>query len=159
VESVELIVIHSISVPAACHDRDGIDALFTNSLKPDAHPGFPALSGLRVSAHFVIDRVGRLTQFVSCRERAWHAGASQWRGRSRCNDFSVGIELIGSEFEPFTDRQYISLNDLVGLLARSLPIVDVCGHEHIAPDRKFDPGPYFDWQRVVLERHATRNHP
>jgi AmpD protein len=123
--------------------------LFTNRLDPAAHPYYETIRGLRVSAHFLIRRDGELIQFVSCSRRAWHAGVSSWRGRERCNDFSVGIELEGSDETPFTDPQYAALNDLLAALRAVHPIADVVGHSDIAPGRKTDPGPCFDWGRVT----------
>jgi AmpD protein len=130
---------------------DAIERLFTNRLDWDAHPYFAAIRGLQVSAHFVVGRDGRLTQFVSCDERAWHAGASSWRGRPSCNDYSIGIELEGLEGDAFADLQYASLVPLLAALARRYPIDAVAGHEHVAPGRKCDPGAGFDWKRLQRE--------
>ena len=148
---ISLIVIHSISVPPGDWRSLDVERLFTNCLTAGDHPAFAALFALRVSSHFVIDRTGGLTQFVSCLDRAWHAGKSAWRGRESCNDFSVGVELVGGEFEPFSQRQYDSLRRLTNLLTSSFRIEGVRGHEEIAPGRKFDPGPYFDWRCVARD--------
>jgi N-acetyl-anhydromuramoyl-L-alanine amidase len=146
--AIELLVIHNISLPPGRFGGPGIVELFTNRLDPDEHPYYAVIQGLRVSAHFLIRRDGKLVQFVSCHQRAWHAGASAWRGRERCNDFSIGVELEGSDEMPFTDRQYDALDVLLEVLYRRYPIIDVAGHSDIAPGRKTDPGPCFDWERV-----------
>lgn len=143
-----LIVIHNISLPPNEYGGEGIIALFTNRLDPTVHPYFETIQYLKVSSHFLIRRDGELIQFVPCTQRAWHAGASHWRGRERCNDFSIGIELEGSDFEPFTDAQYRQLAQLLPALQTAYPIVDITGHADIAPGRKTDPGPFFDWTRV-----------
>ncbi|OYW64357.1 MAG: N-acetylmuramoyl-L-alanine amidase [Hydrogenophilales bacterium 12-64-13] len=145
---VELIVIHNISLPPGVFTGDAVIALFTNRLDWDAHPYFQGIRGLQVSAHFFIRRDGTLIQFVPCGLRAWHAGASSWRGRERCNDFSVGIELEGSDEASFTDTQYARLQTLIDALKQRYPIQDVAGHSDIAPGRKTDPGPLFDWTRL-----------
>ncbi len=146
-EPVVLLVIHNISLPPGEFGGGGVIDLFLNRLDHRAHPYFAQLQGLRVSSHFFIRRAGELIQFVPCDRRAWHAGLSRWRGRERCNDFSIGVELEGTDHEAFTDAQYESL----GLLARELrlhyPIVESVGHCDIAPGRKTDPGPHFDWNR------------
>jgi AmpD protein len=144
---IELLVIHCISLPPGGFGSGDVLRLFTNRLDPAAHPFYRRLDGLRVSAHFLIERDGTLTQCVGCRERAWHAGESSYRGRPRCNDFSIGIELEGSEFEPFTSSQYTVLAALARALARAFPIRAALGHAQIAPGRKTDPGPLFDWAR------------
>ena len=146
--AIELIVIHNISLPPGVFDGDAVIDLFTNRLDWDAHPYFQGIRGLKVSAHFFIRRDGSLIQFVPCTQRAWHAGASNWQGRERCNDFSVGIELEGSDDLPFTDAQYAALIPLVRQLKQTYPIAAVVGHSDIAPGRKTDPGPHFDWQRL-----------
>lgn len=148
-ESVSLIVVHAISLPPESFGGDGIEALFTNRLDPSAHPYYAGISHLRVSAHFVIRRDGRYLQFVDADLRAWHAGVSSWGGRARCNDFSVGIELEGSDAQPFADAQYPALAALIAALAQRYPITDLAGHSDIAPGRKTDPGPCFDWDRLV----------
>lgn len=147
--AVELLVIHSISLPPNEYGGDAIRRFFTNTLDHSEHPYFEQLKDVRVSAHFLIRRDGGIVQFVPVGRRAWHAGASAWRGRSRCNDFSIGIEMEGSDFEPFTDRQYAALVRLTRRLERRYPIRDIVGHSDIAPDRKTDPGPHFDWQRYL----------
>ena len=143
-----LIVIHNISLPPSEYGGEGIIALFTNALDPTAHPYYETIKDLKVSSHFLIRRDGELIQFVPCRQRAWHAGTSQWQGRERCNDFSIGIELEGSDFEPFSEAQYASLAQLTPTLCATYPILDIVGHSHIAPGRKTDPGSFFDWARV-----------
>lgn len=147
-EVVSLVVIHNISLPPGEFGGDGVIELFTNRLDPAAHPYYQAISGLRVSAHFFIRRDGELIQFVPCGRRAWHAGVSSWRGRARCNDFSIGIELEGTDEQAFTDAQYSVLNELLAVLRASYPIADLVGHSDIAPGRKTDPGPCFDWGRL-----------
>ena len=144
---VELLVIHNISLPPGEFGGDGIVELFTNRLDPQAHPYYREIAPLRVSAHFLIRRDGEVVQFVSTAARAWHAGVSQWRGRDRCNDFSVGIELEGSDDCRFENAQYTTLVALTRALQARHPIVDIVGHADIAPGRKTDPGPCFDWAR------------
>jgi AmpD protein len=146
-ERVTLLVVHSISLPAGRFSGDAVAALFTNRLDPSAHPSFAGLAGLEVSAHFFIRRRGELSQFVSASKRAWHAGASVWNGRERCNDFSVGIELEGTDTTPFTAAQYRILARVTRALQAVYPIGDIVGHADIAPGRKTDPGPCFDWAR------------
>ncbi len=143
-----LVVIHNISLPPGQFGGDGVEQLFTNTLDPDAHPYYRDIARLRVSAHFFLRRNGALVQYVSCERRAWHAGVSHWQGRERCNDFSVGIELEGADDTPFTEAQYECLADLLRALAERYPIQAVVGHSDIAPGRKTDPGPYFDWGRL-----------
>ena len=145
---IELIVIHNISLPPGVFDGDAVIELFTNRLDWDAHPYYQGIRGLRVSAHFFIRRDGTLVQFVPCTLRAWHAGVSNWAGRERCNDFSIGIELEGSDDQPFSEAQYATLLPLVQTLRQTYPIRAVVGHSDIAPGRKTDPGPCFDWQRL-----------
>ena len=142
---MSLVVLHSISLPPGEYGGDAIERLFTNRLDWDAHPYFQQIRGLQVSAHFVVRRDGELLQFVACDQRAWHAGASCWRGRDNCNDWSVGIELEGLEGEPFEAAQYDALVPLLQALKQQYPIAAVAGHEHVAPGRKFDPGAGFDW--------------
>jgi AmpD protein len=146
-DAVRLIVIHGISLPPGEFGGEDVVRFFCNTLDCEAHPYYAGLRGLRVSAHFLIRRGGECLQFVPCTRRAWHAGASTWRGRDRCNDFSVGIELEGTDETPYTDQQYAALSRLVAALARAYPIEDVVGHADIAPGRKSDPGPAFDWAR------------
>jgi AmpD protein len=146
--AITLIVIHGISLPPGQWGGDDIVRLFTNRLAPSAHPSYAAIAPLRVSAHFLIRRGGALIQFVDCARRAWHAGASSWRGRARCNDYSIGIELEGTDMRPYTARQYARLARLVRVLRERYPIEDVVGHSDVAPGRKTDPGPAFDWPRL-----------
>jgi len=146
---VSLVVLHSISLPRGRYGGDQIERLFTNRLDPAAHPSFADLAGLRVSSHFLIDRGGALVQFVPLEARAWHAGASRWRGRERCNDFSVGIELEGTDAGPFERAQYARLAGLLRQLARALPLREVAAHSDVAPGRKTDPGARFDWRRLL----------
>lgn len=146
---VSLLVLHAISLPPGRFGGDAIERFFTNCLDPDAHPYFREVCTLRVSAHFLVGRRGELVQFVPLHARAWHAGASAWRGRSRCNDFSVGIELEGTDAAPFTAAQYRRLAPLIGALRRVLPLRAVAAHSDVAPERKTDPGPGFDWPRLL----------
>ena len=147
--AVTLAVIHSISLPPGEYGGDAIVQLFTNTLDPYGHPYYEGLRGLQVSAHFVVRRDGELLQFVSCDERAWHAGVSSWNGRTNCNDWSIGIELEGLEGETFEPAQYVALARLLRALARRYPLAEAVGHEHVAPGRKRDPGPGFDWMRLA----------
>lgn len=146
--AIDLLVLHSISLPPGEYGGTQIEQLFTNTLDFDAHPYFQTIRGLQVSAHFVLRRDGRLLQFVSCDDRAWHAGTSSWNGRSSCNDYSIGIELEGLEGTPFAAAQYPALAQLVLALAQHYPIAHIVGHEHIAPGRKHDPGAGFDWRQL-----------
>lgn len=148
--AISLVVIHNISLPPGCYGGDHVERLFTNGLQAGEHPILDRICNARVSAHFYIDRKGPCTQFVSCHQRAWHAGASSFRGRSRCNDFSIGIELEGTDFEPFADVQYVTLNALLAALAAAFPLEAIVGHSDIALDRKTDPGPFFCWNRLVV---------
>ena len=147
-EAITLVVIHNISLPPGVFGGEGVIELFTNRLDPAAHPYYATIKDLRVSAHFLIRRDGELIQFVPCSKRAWHAGVSRWRGRERCNDYAIGIELEGTDDLPYTDDQYAVLNDLLAVLCDAYPIADVVGHADIAPGRKTDPGPAFDWSRL-----------
>lgn len=147
--AIELVVIHAISLPPGEFGGPGVEQLFSNRLDPGAHPYFAQIAALRVSAHFFIRRDGELVQFVPCALRAWHAGVSNWAGRERCNDFSVGIELEGDDDTPFTDAQYATLNAVLAALRAVYPVCAVAGHADIAPGRKTDPGPHFDWSRLV----------
>ncbi len=142
---ISLIVLHSISLPPGQYGGDAVQRLFTNQLDWEQHPYFKSIEGMQVSAHFYIRRHGELQQFVSTLDRAWHAGTSCYRGRSNCNDHSIGIELEGLEGGPFEDSQYETLAGLCAALLQQYPITDIAGHEHIAPGRKADPGPGFDW--------------
>ena len=143
--AVSLAVVHSISLPPGVYRGHGVEQLFSNQLDWDSHPYFESIRGLQVSAHFFIRRSGKTVQFVSCEQRAWHAGASTWRGRDNCNDWSIGIELEGLEGHRFESVQYRNLARLMSALARRYPLVEAVGHEHIAPGRKGDPGAGFDW--------------
>ena len=151
---VDLVVLHSISLPRGDYGSDAIERLFTNRLDPASHPSFADLAGLRVSSHFLIRRDGALLQFVPIDRRAWHAGASRWRGRERCNDFSVGIELEGIDDAEFAPPQYEKLFELIRELQRLLPLRQVAAHSDVAPGRKTDPGSGFDWQRVLASLSA-----
>jgi AmpD protein len=154
-----LLVVHCISLPPGCFGGRDIEALFCNRLDCSADPYYARLEGLRVSAHFLIDRAGQLTQFVSCLDRAWHAGASSWAGRSDCNDFSIGVELEGAERTPYEAVQYERLALLTRELRRTYPALAagaVVAHSDIAPGRKTDPGPAFAWSRL---RAALRDTP
>lgn len=146
---IELALVHSISLPPGRHGGDAIERLFTDRLDVDEHPYYAMLRGMRVSSHFLVRRDGGLLQFVGCDDRAWHAGTSRWRGRSNCNDFSVGIELEGLEGLLFEPAQYAVLTKLLYALATRYPIVGVAGHEHVAPGRKQDPGAGFDWAQLA----------
>lgn len=145
---IDLIVLHSISLPPGVYGGPEVEQLFTNRLDWDAHPYFGQIRGMEVSSHFFIRRDGELVQFVDADARAWHAGRSSWRGRENCNDDSIGIELEGLEGHTFEPAQYRTLQDLCTQLARRYPIAHIAGHEHIAPGRKQDPGPGFDWARL-----------
>ena len=142
---IDLVVIHSISLPPGNFGNGNVQRLFTNLLDWDAHPYFQGIRGLEVSAHFFISRAGELWQFVGCDDRAWHAGQSAYRGRSQCNDDSIGIELEGLEGNIFETPQYETLASLCAALLQVYPVAHIAGHEHIAPGRKLDPGPGFDW--------------
>ena len=148
----ELIVLHNISLPPGVFSGDAVERFFTNRLDVAAHPFFEQIANLRVSAHFFLRRDGGLVQFVECERRAWHAGVSTWWGRERCNDFSIGIEIEGSDDLAYAGPQYQALARLLRALVRRYPIRGIAGHEHIAPVRKTDPGPSFDW--VGLRRAA-----
>lgn len=143
----DLLVIHYISLPAGHFRGDAIERLFTNQLDLSAHPTFSSLAGLRVSSHFLVRRHGELLQFVSGESRAWHAGVSRFLDREGCNDFSIGIELEGCGERPFTATQYRVLARLTEALCRRWPLRYLAGHSDIAPGRKQDPGPFFDWAR------------
>ncbi len=146
-EDISLLVIHNISLPPGQFGTPYICDLFLNQLDLDANPWFECLEGLKVSAHFLIDRTGHITQFVSGDARAWHAGVSSFEGREQCNDFSIGVELEGTDHEPYTDAQYAVLNRLTQCLSARYRLRAVRGHHHIAPERKTDPGESFDWVR------------
>lgn len=150
---IDLIVIHNISLPPNKYGGAGVVQLFTNQLNPNEHPYYAEIYTRKVSSHFFIRRDGELMQFVSCLQRAWHAGVSSWNNRERCNDFSVGIELEGSDYEAFAAAQYKTLRKLITCLKNNYPIQHVVGHSDIAPGRKTDPGPYFDWQAINDDTH------
>jgi AmpD protein len=152
---ITLLVLHSISLPPGEYGGDAIERLFTNRLDPQAHPYFREVSSLKVSAHFLVRRDGQLLQFGPIHRRAWHAGASSWRGRAGCNDFSIGIELEGTDETPFDDRQYARLAALVRSLRLALPLRDIAAHSDIAPGRKTDPGARFDWPRLLSALSAS----
>ena len=145
---VDLIVLHSISLPPGQYGGDEVQRLFTNCLDWSAHPYFEGIEGVRVSAHFYVRRNGELWQFVSCDDRAWHAGASRYRGRDNCNDDSIGVEFEGLEGGPFEPEQYECAAVLCAAIAQRYPIAHIAGHQHIAPGRKSDPGIGFDWARL-----------
>ncbi len=151
-----LVVLHSISLPPGVFRGRAIERLFTNTLNCDRHVYFDALRSLRVSAHFLVRRKGEVVQFVSCEQRAWHAGVSAWRGRDNCNDWSIGIEIEGLEGQCFSGAQYQSLSGLLRDVINRYPIEEIVGHEHVAPGRKRDPGPGFDWARLRRRLHASR---
>lgn len=145
---ISLIVIHNISLPPGIYLGDNIIDLFTNKLNPSSHEYFQSVANLKVSAHFLIRRDGSLFQFVSCLDRAWHAGESIWNQLSNCNDFSIGIELEGSDYDAFEASQYLCLNILIQCLIYNYPIQNIVGHSDVAPSRKTDPGPYFMWDKI-----------
>ena len=152
--AIDLVVIHSISLPPGQYGTGAVQQLFTNQLDWDAHPYYQGIRGLEVSSHFFITRQGEIWQFVSCDDRAWHAGVSQWRGRERCNDDSIGIELEGLEGLKFESAQYQALQQLCEAIAAQYAIGYIAGHEHIAPGRKQDPGPGFDWTLLAKQLQA-----
>jgi AmpD protein len=156
-EAVTLVVIHGISLPPGAFGGDGVERLFTNTLDPAAHSFYATVAGLRVSAHFFLRRGGEVVQFVSCNDRAWHAGVSTWRGRARCNDFSIGVELEGTDDTPYQAAQYERLARLLRALKRRYPSISAAaGHSDVAPGRKTDPGPAFDWERLARLTGAAR---
>lgn len=162
---VDLIVVHGISLPPGEYGGGHVERLFCNRLVPGAHPYFRAICGLRVSAHLLIERDARVTQFVPFGERAWHAGESAFMGRPACNDYSIGIELEGTDTEPYADVQYRKLAEICALLMRSFPAITparIVGHADVAPGRKTDPGPAFDWPRLyhllATQRRGTSRH-
>ncbi|HAF00934.1 MAG TPA: 1,6-anhydro-N-acetylmuramyl-L-alanine amidase AmpD [Methylophilaceae bacterium] len=158
--NIEMLVIHNISLPPCQYGGQGIVELFTNQLNPNEHPYYAEIYTRKVSSHFLIRRDGTLIQFVSCLDCAWHAGVSQWLGRERCNDFSVGIELEGSDFEIFESVQYTMLIQLVATLKKHYPIEHIVGHSEIAPGRKTDPGPFFDWNQLqITQMNHTHKKP
>lgn len=145
-DDITLLVIHNISLPAGQFGGPHVSDLFTGRIDYNADPSFADLRGLKVSSHFFIRRDGRVIQYVSANDRAWHAGVSQFCGREKCNDFAIGVELEGSDFVAFEPAQYEALAALTIALRQHYPLTDVQGHEHIAPGRKTDPGPCFDWE-------------
>ena len=147
--AIELLVLHNISLPPSEFGGEGVLRFFSNTLDQAEHPFYASIAELRVSAHFFVRRDGQIIQFVSCLKRAWHAGESSWQGKSRCNDFSIGIELEGSDFVPFDAAQYEALHNLTVALRETYPIRGIAGHCDIAPQRKTDPGPCFDWVRYL----------
>ena len=153
---VSLLMVHSISLPRGKYGGDAIERLFTNRLDTAAHASFAELAGLRVSSHLLIRRDGGLIQFVPLAERAWHAGASRWRGRERCNDFSVGVELEGTDDGGFAGAQYAVLADVLKKLQALLPLRNIAGHSDAAPGRKTDPGTRFDWARFLASLARPR---
>jgi AmpD protein len=157
---ISLAVVHSISLPPGEYGGDSIERLFTNRLDPAAHPYFQEIARLQVSAHFLVRRDGEVVQFVPLARRAWHAGASSWRGRARCNDFSVGIELEGADDARFEPAQYEQLVVLLQCITHVVPLRELAAHSDIAPGRKTDPGPHFDWARVLraLARRKTAHY-
>ncbi|GGC85788.1 1,6-anhydro-N-acetylmuramyl-L-alanine amidase AmpD [Halopseudomonas salina] len=151
-ESISLLVIHNISLPPGQFGGGFVQAFFRGALDPLEHPYFATIAALRVSAHFLIERNGKVTQFVSCLDRAWHAGASLYAGRTDCNDFSIGVELEGTDTQPYAEAQYSSLLELTQALRSAYPAITpyrITGHEFIAPGRKTDPGPAFEWRRFL----------
>ncbi len=155
--AITLVVVHGISLPPGSFGGDSVERLFTNALDPEGHPFYATIATLRVSAHFFVRRGGDLVQFVPCNERAWHAGVSSWRGRERCNDFSVGVELEGTDDLPYHEAQYRRLAALLRALKRRYPAIEAAvGHSDVAPGRKTDPGPKFDWDRLARLSGARR---
>lgn len=150
-DDISLLVLHCIALPPRHYAGYAVRDLFCNQLNSQAHPYYAALEGVQVSAHLFIRRQGSLWQFAALQDRAWHAGQSQWQGRSRCNDFAIGIELEGSDDRPYTQAQYRQLQRVIPLIRKRYPAIgpeQIVGHEHIAPGRKTDPGPGFDWARL-----------
>ena len=148
---INMVVIHSISLPPNKFGGTFIEDFFTNKLKIKKNSYFKKIKDLKVSSHFLIKRTGELLQFVSCKNRAWHAGDSNWKNNSNCNDFSIGIELEGSDLTPFEEIQYMKLINLLKCLCKYYPINAIVGHNQIAPERKTDPGPFFDWEIINAE--------
>ena len=152
--AVELVVLHHISLPAGQFSGDDVVDFFENRLEMAQDPQLAELADVKVSAHFFVRRGGTVLQFVSCDDRAWHAGESRWRGRGVCNDFSIGIEIEGDDKTPFSDEQYSALNALLAAIKKAYPIEAVTTHSEIAPGRKIDPGPTFDWSRLDRRWHV-----
>lgn len=153
---ISLVVIHNITLPPGRFGTGCVQRFFTDRLDLSEDPSFASLEGLRVASHFLVERSGLVTQFLSCNARGWHAGLSSFEGRSRCNDFSIGIEVEGTDFVDFESPQYAAVNGLLAALAARYPIHAVAGHSDIAPGRKTDPGPFFDWSRVMTPALAAR---
>jgi AmpD protein len=156
---VDLVVVHNISLPPGSYGGGHVQELFTNRLDPSGHPFFSQIASNPVSSHLLIERDGRIVQFASFDRRAWHAGISAFAGRPRCNDYSIGVELEGTDFEPFSDFQYKALNRVLALLCARYPLRAVRGHSHIAAERKTDPGPFFDWSKLDLPDGVSRPLP
>jgi AmpD protein len=154
-DAERLLVIHHISLPPNQYGGEGVRQLFTNQLLIDEHPYYETIAHLRVSAHFFIRRTGEVIQFVSIHQRAWHAGVSCFNGQTACNNFSLGIEMEGNAFEAFETIQYTQLAALVAIIHQTIPLVAVTGHEHIAPGRKNDPGPFFAWPHLQALMQAS----
>lgn len=152
---IDLLIVHNISLPPGEFGSAAVAQLFTNALDYPAHPYYTQLVDMKVSAHFFIRRGGAIIQFVPCGKRAWHAGVSSWQGRSACNDFSLGVELEGTDKLPFTPQQYVALARLTRCLCGVYPIRDSVGHADVAPGRKTDPGPHFDWPRYRAAARLT----
>lgn len=151
-QEISLLVIHSIALPPLTFGGDNIEKLFKGQLESERHPYFEQLADLKVSAHLLIRRTGELVQFVAFDQRAWHAGRSSFAGRSNCNDFAIGIEMEGSDHQPYTEPQYAVLQQVTQVLKHAYPAITterICSHAAIAPDRKTDPGPAFDWDRYL----------
>lgn len=160
-EEVSLIVIHNISLPAGYFSGDDVRALFCNQLDCKKHPSYQDLEGLTVSAHFFVRRAGHIIQFVSIKDRAWHAGLSHWQGKSNCNNFSVGIELEGTDHLAYEPEQYQALIQLTQAIQQFFPITAIAGHNDIAPERKTDPGPAFDWdayRQALIDLNLDNQH-
>lgn len=151
-EEISLLVIHNISLPPNIFGNTYIEDFFSNSLNNKIHPYFKTIKNLKVSSHFLIKRTGEIIQFVSCNNRAWHAGESSWKNKVNCNNFSIGIELEGNDHEPFENNQYMKLINLIKCLCNNYPISDIVGHNQISPQRKTDPGPFFNWNLINLEK-------
>ncbi len=153
---ISLVVIHNISLPPGIFNTPYIDDLFTLSLDPKAHPYFEDIAALELSTHVFINRQGRITQYVSFLDRAYHAGRSSYQGRKECNDYGIGIELEGTDHEPFEDKQYQSLKEVLAAIHEAYPCTRgrIAGHSEVAPGRKTDPGPYFDWSAVRASKVA-----
>lgn len=151
---VKLVVLHHISLPAGQCEGNAVSDFFENKLDVFRYPMLAELADVRVSAHFFLRRTGEVLQFVSCSNRAWHAGVSAWRGRGGCNDFSIGIEIEGDAVAPFADAQYTTLDVLLAAVKQNYPIRAVTTHSEISPGRKVDPGPTFDWSRLRVRSHC-----